>query len=125
MPDIIIDRPIPSQEASLALDKALRDALGDKCTGISGRIGGKDALKHTITVHLSDKATAEDDNTARQIVLAHDFSKRTPEQEAQAERKRLREAARAKAQDSKATKDEQIEYLMLEVAHLREQLGVG
>lgn len=123
MPDITIDRPLPSSEAAEALDKALRDALGDKCTGVSARVGGKDALKHTITVHLTDKATADDDNTARQIVLAHDFSKRTPEQEARAESKRVREAARAKVQGGTASKDEVIEYLLLEVANLRERLG--
>lgn len=123
MGDITVVRPLPSDEAAEALDKALRDILGDKCTGVSARVGGKDSLNHTITVHLSDKATADDDNTARQIVLAHDFSKRTPEQEAIAERKRIRETARAKAQDSKATKDEQIAYLMLEIEYLRERHG--
>ena len=123
MPDIIIARPLPSSEAVDALDKALRAALGNKCTGVSGRVGGKNALSHTIIVHLATDATADDDNTAREIVLTHDFTKRTPEQEARAEKKRLREVARAKAQDSKATKDELIEYLMLEVANLRERLG--
>lgn len=123
MPDIIIARPLPGGEAVDALDKALRAALGNKCTGVSGRVGGKNALSHTVIVHLSTDATADDDATARSIVLAHDFSTRTPEQEARAEKKRLREAARTKAQDSKATKDELIEYLMLEVANLRERLG--
>lgn len=123
MPDIIIDRPLPSSEAAEALDKALRDILGDKCTGISARVGGKDSLNHTITVHLSDKATADDDNSARQIVLAHDFSKRTPEQEAITERKRVLDAARTKVEDGKATSAEVIEYLMLEVKNLRVRLG--
>jgi hypothetical protein len=123
MPDIIIDRPLPSSEAAEALDLALRAALGDKCTGVSARVGGKDALKHTITVHLSDKATAEDDNTARQIVLAHDFSTRTPEQTARAERKQVLSAARDKVTVGTASKDEVTAYLLLEVANLRERLG--
>lgn len=123
MPDITIARPLPNTEAVEALDKILRDALGSKCTGVSGRVGGKNALSHTITVHLSADATVEDDNTARSIVLTHDFTKRTPEQEARAEQKRLRDVAREKAKDSKATKDELIEYLVLQVAYLSERLG--
>lgn len=123
MGNIIVNRPLPSPEATDALDLALRTELGDKFTGVSGRTGGKDATSHAIVVHLTDKATADDDNTARQIVLVHDFSTRTPNQIARAEKKQAREVAHAKAQDSKATKDDVIEYLRLQVEYLSERLG--
>jgi hypothetical protein len=116
MGNIIIERFVPNVESIDALDKALRQALGDKTTGMSTGHSG-------ITVHLTDKATADDDNTARQIVLTHDFNKRTIEQESQLERKRLLEVERAKVADSKATKDEVIAYLLLEIANLRERIG--
>jgi hypothetical protein len=119
MKNITVERSLPTPEAIDALDKVLRDSLGNRTTGLSARTGGK-----TVTIHLTEEATAEDDNTARQIVLTHDFNKRTPEQEARAECKRLREAARLRAQDSKATKDEIIEYLLLQVAYLSEQIPV-
>lgn len=118
MKNITIERAFSTPETADALDKALREALGERVSGISARTGGK-----SIIVHLNDSATAEDDNTARQIVLTHDFNKRTPEQVAQAERKQAREAARAKVDGGKATKDEIIDYLLLQVAYLNEQLG--
>lgn len=118
MKNITIERAFTTPEAADALDAALRTALGERVTGLSARTGGK-----SVTVHLADNATAEDDNTARQIVLNHDFSTRTPEQETRAEKNRVREEARAKAQDSKATKDDVIEYLRLQVEYLSERLG--
>lgn len=123
MGDIIIQRPLPTAEAVSALDADLRAALGERFYGLSGKTGGKDAANHTIILHLSDKATAEDDNTARQIVLAHDFTKRTPEQLARVAKKQARVDARSKAKGDKATKDDVIEWLMLEIEDLRELLG--
>lgn len=73
MGEILIDRVLPSPEAAEALHEALKQKLGGKVAGIS-------KVKTQIKVILTDKATTEDDNEARQLVLAHDFNLRTPEQ---------------------------------------------
>lgn len=114
---------LPTPEASDAIADALRAALPAHYVGVGSRTHKTDPTQNVIWVHLNDGATADDENTARQIVLTHDFSKRTPEQIARVEKKQVRDAARTKAHDSKATKDDQIEYLMLEVANLRERSG--
>lgn len=115
MSEIIIDRKFTHQSLE-SLHAELKQAVGDKLVRLT-------LTKGIPTVGLSSDATAEDDNAVRQILLTFDLSKRTPEQIAHDERKRLREAARAKAKGEKPTKDELIEYLMLEIEHLRERLG--
>jgi hypothetical protein len=115
MSEITVDRKFTAQSME-ALHHELKQAVGDKLIRLT-------LAKGIPTVGLSNDATIEDDNTVRQILLTFDLSKRTPEQEARAERKRLREAARVKAKGDKPTKDELIEYLMLQVEYLSERLG--
>ena len=114
--EIKVERLLTEVEAIPALDAKLRAALGAKTSGLTYQAG-------VFRILFTEKVTGDDENTARQIVLNHDFTERTPEQEARAESERQREAARAKVAGGKATPEEQIAYLMLEVAHLRERLG--
>ena len=114
---------LPSPEASDAVAEALRSALPTQFVGVGSRTHKTDSTQNVIWVHLNDQATADDENTARQVVLTHDFNKRTPEQEARKAAKQAREAARAKAISDKATKDDVIDYLRLQVEYLSERLG--
>lgn len=82
MRELAIDRTIPRPfgDTVPALDAALRTALGDKCTGLAYSNG-------VVRVQLTPSATADDENAAIQIVKAHDFATRSPEQTALAQRK--------------------------------------
>ena len=96
MSEIIIQRSLTNPQAADALKLALCAVLGNKCTGISAKHGHKNAEQNYIRVHLTSDATAEDENTARQIVLNHDFNERTPEQKAvEAQKARLKELRQA------------------------------
>lgn len=116
MSEIFIDRVLPSSEAADALHAALKTALGDKCDGIRTEKG-------KLYVILNGKADAEDSNTALQVALIHDFRERTPEQVARAERKQQLTAARVNVRNGNLSKDEIVNYLLLEIADLRERLG--
>ena len=71
-----------------ALDAELRAALGGITSGLSLTPG-------QVIVHLVDKATPADIETARAVVLAHDPSVLTPEQQAElAQRQKLDQARR-------------------------------
>lgn len=84
MAEIAIERSVPRPiiETFPALDAALRAALGVKISG--ARYG-----KGVVYVVFADgyNYTAEDENTARQTVLTHDFNTRTPSQNKEAARK--------------------------------------
>lgn len=72
MPNIVIDRA----SVNLALlDHELRMVLGAAMTGISTRAG-------IVVVHLAERATGDHETQAKQIVLNHDASALTPEQQA-------------------------------------------
>ena len=130
MRDIIIDRPLPSAEAAEALDRALKTTLGEKCSGITAVLKADGQIR----IHLTDDATAEDNNAARQIALKHDFSQRTPEQMARAERKlkltetreNLGKVRSAKTGDAGRLErlEALVEHLLLENEDLRDQLGL-
>lgn len=115
--------PEPVIENIPALDERLRLAFGDNCSGLTYHKG-------VVEVHLGDRATAEDDNAAIQIVLSHDFTTRsTKQQEEDALQAKLDEA-RATYQDTtldeKATMGDlaaQVEWLKAEIADLRHRLG--
>lgn len=129
MRDVIIERAIPNTEAVDALHEALKSALGAKCSGITARLGVNGHIRY----HLIDDATAEDDNKARQIILNHDFEMRTAKQQANAERRARLEVLRVEMAnpviraDGKpadiATLENKIEWLTLEVMHLRDHTG--
>ncbi len=72
MKDIIIERSTVNIEA---LDADLRAALGAATSGFTLG-GGK------VVVHLVDTATPQQEDQARQIVLNHDPTRLTPEQQA-------------------------------------------
>lgn len=84
MKDITIERSTVNIDG---LDAELRAALGAITTGFSLG-GGK------VTVHLLDAATPQQEAQARQIVLAHDSARLTPEQQAEALRKTRLDQAR-------------------------------
>jgi hypothetical protein len=84
MKDVTIERSTVNIEA---LDAELRAALGAATTGFTAG-GGK------IVVHLLDSATPQQENLARQIVLAHDPARLTPQQQQEAERKTKLDQAR-------------------------------
>lgn len=126
MPDLIVTRALPGAEAVDALVEALKSALGTRCPGMSAKVGGKNASQHTIIVHLTDDATHEDENIARQIVLTHDFTLRTSGQLARTQRDERLQALRT-AIDAKQVKlagDPVLEWLMLEIEVIKERLGI-
>jgi hypothetical protein len=84
MKDIAIERGIVNIDA---LDADLRADLGDITTGFSVVVG-------TVIVHLLDTATPQQENRARQIVLAHDPTRLTQQQQQQAERQARLDQAR-------------------------------
>lgn len=125
MVDVVIERALPSPIALLALDEALRTVLGERCTG-------QTAKGQYITVHLTDNVTESDIATAQQIVMDHDFEKRTAVQISREKRDQnlasLRlaiKALRAKPVGD-ATKSQalMLEWLTLEVEAIKEQLGI-
>lgn len=133
MYDVIVERIIPDSESGDALHAALKSALGDKCTGFTARTG----MNGVIRVHLTGDAKAEDDNTARQIVLKHDFSERTPVQLAQKARLEKLMEARLSVAVTKNTKTAKmidvdkvaqlgalVDYLLLEIEYMRDRFGV-
>lgn len=73
MSKIIIQRELTSDDAHQGLRAALEAALPGKLDGLSSGPGA-------IVVYLKNTATAEDENTARQVVLNHDMNIRTPAQ---------------------------------------------
>lgn len=117
MAEIFIDRALPTPDAADALHAALKSALGDKVAGIS-------KVRQQIKVVFVGAISPDDENTARQIVLTHDFNVRTPEQTARAERKAELETARGKLNEGRMTKDEQIAYLLMVVEEMQERLGM-
>ncbi len=84
MKDITIERSIVNIDA---LDADLRAALGDITTGFSAG-GGR------VVVHLLDSATPQQETLARQIVLAHDPTRLTQQQQQEAERRSKLDQAR-------------------------------
>lgn len=114
--EITVERQLTTVEAIDALVAKLREALGGKTSGVTYKAG-------VFRVLFTEKVTADDENNARRIVLNHDFAERTSEQIASEARKTELKAARKQVEDGKATKDDQIAYLLLEVAHLRERSG--
>lgn len=70
---VLVNRQLTAVEALQALRLALETALTGLVTGVSAGPGW-------IAVYLGAGATAEDENTARQVVLAHDMDERTEEQ---------------------------------------------
>jgi hypothetical protein len=84
MKDITIERGIVNIDA---LDADLRAALGDITSGFSVS-GGR------VIVHLLDAATRQQEDQARQIVLNHDPTRLTQQQQQQAERQAKLDQAR-------------------------------
>jgi hypothetical protein len=84
MKDITIERGVVNIDA---LDSDLRAALGDSTSGFS--VGGG-----RVIVHLLDSATRQQEDQARQIVLTHDPTRLTPQQQQQAERQARLDQAR-------------------------------
>lgn len=74
--EILIDRAIPSVSVD-ALSAAVRGIIGNKTSGVAKR-------KDKTVVLLVEQVTPEEDNAIRQLVLNHDTSTRTPEQQIQA-----------------------------------------
>ena len=78
MQKILINRQLPTPEAMAALDAAVKVAVG------AGKIVGVGSGPGYIAVYLIDAADETDQNTARQTVLNHDMTARTPEQQERA-----------------------------------------
>jgi hypothetical protein len=71
---VIVSRQLPTPDALQALSEALKTALTTRYEGVQAGPGWICAL-------LADTATADDQNTARQIILNHDFNARTADQQ--------------------------------------------
>ena len=118
-----------SVDAHGALSDALQALLGDKYQGSGCKRGINEQY---IDVRLSDSATETDENAARQLVLTHDTSKRTPDQLERAVLTSQLESARKlysadKLNVSTMTDSELrefVHYLILEITSLRAKLTV-
>lgn len=122
-----MNRPLPDPEAADALHAALKTALGSTFAGIVTEDDG-------IRLIFEDAPTAEQANIAQQVILKHDFSERTPDQTRRAQRRQRLADARMSVTAAKAVPagdanrikhlESQVEYLMLEMEHLRDSLGL-
>lgn len=79
--EVLTDRPAPSDFTAFdALQESITAAVPNKCSGIATRKG-------KIAAQLIAVITPDEENTIRQLILAHDFNQRTPGQQRVAQAK--------------------------------------
>lgn len=121
MIEVIVERTLINPPM---LDTALRETLGNLTTGFSAGNG-------VVIVYLDDSATLDQQEQAREIVLAHDPTQLTPEQ--QAEAARAQKLAQYQTQYGAANLDltaydaqsEQIRQLAEKIAWLEQEVLAG
>lgn len=134
MYELIVDCDYPEPELLLALHGAITAIFGDKLISMSAKnnhITGQKSLKLVFEPPLSP----EDEKVAREIILKHDFTTKTPAQLAQEQRRErlltARQNAAAISLDTLAGRPEseilaavlqKLTWLELEVQTLREQV---